>query len=323
MDHAQAKEILDLCFSGIPEEINKGIDLRDSSITSLGNILYRYRSLGPKCPGMAPLAACTLRDDWVFGGIQKNEVPFSSPPNFNDPFDSMPSLYLDPIILDKPAIVSKFNLGSVFTPPELDSVLTFGELADLLEKKNPKGFASKITELKILQQNNSRTIIDEYYSNIKFCCFAESNKNVAMWYHYANDFAGICIGYDFAGQTQKESVLPVCYVKSLPTIHDGSVLAKRYKEWFKTRDNQILKEIRNGIPFYKLDDWDYEDEWRSAGNYLGNSPFFNTSFPIKSIFMGSKITQENEDYLRLIINGRNIALFKMKINHTGIDFEPA
>ncbi len=62
------------------------------------------------------------------------------------------------------------------------------------------------------------------FSKLRFglACFSETNENVLMWAHYANNYSGMCIEYSaldlIAGLPRGASVVRMAYVDELPEI---------------------------------------------------------------------------------------------------------
>ena len=105
-----------------------------------------------------------------------------------------------------------------------------------------------------LWENVNTDPLDEY----KICSMTANPNNFAMWTHYAEEHKGICIGFIIDPDIlEKEDIKceKIIYAKHLPVIENFV-----YPYDFKIND-LTWADIRKLI-FYKLNNWEYEDEWR-------------------------------------------------------------
>ena len=70
--------------------------------------------------------------------------------------------------------------------------------ADLEKMNDPmEGFYRPSSKLK--RKQTYQQIADEVYArkhDLGMACFSENHKNELMWAHYADNYTGICIGYN-------------------------------------------------------------------------------------------------------------------------------
>ena len=79
-------------------------------------------------------------------------------------------------------------------------------------------------------------------TTVFIACFSERDDSILMWRHYANNHAGICVGYSLKELIEKYDCFPVMYEEKLIQHRN---------------ENFILQETLT-----KYIDWSYEQEWR-------------------------------------------------------------
>ena len=121
---------------------------------------------------------------------------------------------------------------------------------------------------------------DDFLKNKGISCFSETQDNILMWSHYAENHKGICVGYHTNNQLFEKSKM-IFYFDKLPNLNVYSVFDEtNFSDCFK------LYCIKNTL-------WSYEKEWRL---FHTNS---NTAYRIekewlKSIYIGCKTSIDNE-----------------------------
>lgn len=182
--------------------------------------------------------------------IQKGEIYFSAPADFNDPFDGM-VYYSDAI-----DITAIENLMERLLIPEEQKrqVLRWCQ-------KHPKQLSQTYTDM---ISNAQQT------KSLKIYCLSKDPLNVLMWAHYAKDHTGVCIGLKayqlderaWGIKVQEKCVsdklseptvpnmlipIPVIYTSQVPGKYD-----------FGKGNSEVLKEVF----LHKAPDWQYEQEYR-------------------------------------------------------------
>lgn len=154
--------------------------------------------------------------------VKKNKLKFSSPFEFNDPFDCR----------------------GVYWNEELENYIRSKMEADILKEVSP-GFLLS-------------SLIEEHVKLIKITCFSEDLFSMPMWAHYADNHQGICIEYDFSSLENKslfsKHLYPVYYGNERFDI-TGSM-----KNLFSGNKEIINYFIL--LMLIKHRSWEYEKEWR-------------------------------------------------------------
>ena len=240
---------------------------------------YKYQSLKVAIDDNGKI----LKDDngndiiYTIKNLANNQLYFSSPRQFNDPFDC------------------KFNLEMKGTKEQwIDFYLESGVKLYQAEKKFNKEindgnlirkqdfyyndldkFARNKMELGKSLKRNSRemdSIID--IDRIRVCCFSDTSKNILMWSHYADNHQGICISIqslkgDIKKDKRSEQFLTLYSPSSMKTVTSSRFWEVDYKddlpESFNALDMSEFQYPTNKIFNYlltKFSDWRYECEYR-------------------------------------------------------------
>jgi hypothetical protein len=193
---------------------------------------------------------------------------FSSPQDFNDPFDCnmhpRKEYEQDDIITFLKR--TKTHDHSRFLNPQ--------EIANGLKlwKKDSKQY-----EARLLSQ------IKPLVNSKGLCCFTERKDSVIMWSHYADCHKGVCLGFDLES-------LPFVQVDRIKYVNEFPDL-----NWFKDFEGSFVKMLR-----HKSIEWSYEQEIRIWGKTNGNKPFKRVS--LKQIIFGSRIDIKEMFTIRTLLD---------------------
>lgn len=177
--------------------------------------LYRYRK------------NVSENEKYAESEIVNREIFLSPTRDFNDIFDSKP------VFIKNQAINPKAGMTEY--------------LYSLAQQGKDMGYWDESKQLK-------SELSDTYREMLKVACFSENNKNIPMWYFYANKYKGICIEYDI--KDYKEKVLVEKDLQILPAIYTndvGKYMANRH-------DGKKESVYINSM--LKSKDWEFEKEWR-------------------------------------------------------------
>lgn len=143
-------------------------------------------------------------------------------------------------------------------------------------------------------------IVNEIWDNYHIYCFTQSCTNNLMWGHYANCHKGFCIEWD----AQKfGEVFKIEYVKRMPKFElidfFESTASEQHKASFKKKIESYFK--------VKLDQWQYEEEFRIITDHNRNTEGFTDygNFSlfkfkptwIQSVIFGAKTDPRFEKYI--------------------------
>jgi len=158
--------------------------------------------------------------------INDKALWFSSPKQFNDPFDCNISL------LD-------------FKPDR--AIIT-----EIINDKVPANRAIRRKEIMKNRRSPHRIVnqateqVQKLFYQSGVCCFSAVNENILMWSHYADNHSGICLGFDQAIAETATLASWVDYQTKFSTIN------------FWRGEGQAIAHLL----FTKAHDWHYEQEIR-------------------------------------------------------------
>lgn len=233
--------------------------------------------------------------------LKDDELWFSSPKEFNDPFDCVFNLSDDNLITQ---IILK--IGDIL--PNNKKEIFVEVMRDFVETDNKK-------EAKEID-NKFRNRLMELKKSIFVCCVSE-NKNLLkslMWSNYANSHKGFCIEYDsnelikVVETKHKMPILPVLYSNQFDPISLPVLFSNQNKE--KINMSFLLTST-----CIKSTEWSYENEWRMVFNGYGRneSGFLLKTCRPKSVYLGCKASEKLKIDLKEICKDKKIKLYQMKM----------
>lgn len=141
-----------------------------------------------------------------------------------------------------------------------------------------------------------------------------------MWSHYADYHKGICVEYT-------EDIVPFknnIYLGKVNYHGDGNeevtIIGDLKKGMIGYMQRETLRTFLRKTPC-----WEYEHEWRiiyENKNFLKESidgMNLNVKKPI-NIFMGTRISNEDKEFITKFCKERGIGLFQMKLDIERYDF---
>ncbi len=218
-------------------------------------------------------------EDEAIDALLKSKAIFSSRKNFNDLFDSK-------IHFQKP------------TAQELK------ELRNNCNKEKKRIIAQWINKGKITvvgrdalkkAEQDFNKLTDSYL----FYCVSGTCTNNLMWSHYANSHKGFCIEF----KSSHVAAEKITYQREIPTIELAEIIAIAGTSSVPDR---LVEKIWSALKV-KLQEWEYEDEYRFQ---LSNSGLGNNLKPgekflivpyqsdfVKSVIFGCKMTEAHKLYI--------------------------
>ncbi|WP_065204316.1 DUF2971 domain-containing protein [Shewanella woodyi] len=266
--------------------------------------------------------------------LEEDTVWLADPSNFNDPYDCahtvdfsrmqkyQSSTFFDKFMKEKGSdinlSVEQKNTLSMSQDP-------IGDLIDILLSGEPperrEGIKAALTSAQNkmhedLALANSKSIA----STFKLCSFSERNDSMLMWAHYASYHQGFCIEYDL------ESIPYADYRRRFlyPAIYSDDMFDAT-EHLMKGVEDENFNNLHLSLAgLVKAKDWEYEKEWRLvfANEIFESERSYNIGKP-KKVYLGTKISQDNQDRLIEICSRRDIPVSKMKAHHSMFKLESA
>lgn len=220
-------------------------------MTALPDVLYKYTSLE--------------RPEWIREVIAEHKLWFSSPFDFNDPFDCRP----------------RITIGN--TPEEISAALRWIE--DVLARKQGMDRPTRRRQARQIagEIRKNDKLTDQYKMLLEragvYCLSARSDHPL-MWSHYASCHSGICLGFSTSNNPFFPQAQPVRYNRTYPTVK----LSQHKVDW--GRESMLTKS----------EHWSYEDEWRLTCREPGHMEM--PEHALVRVILGCRISDHDRDQVR-------------------------
>ena len=221
--------------------------------------------------------------------IECNELWFSSPREFNDPFDCKPQFVFSDDYQERLA----FAVG-------------------IVRRKHPNSPESKILrvakkELAKTPESNFQKALPDIHraglallENSAICCFTAVSDDILMWSHYADGHKGLCLEFEATNRTRFFGAAQrVTYKGSFPVVRIGSLNSE---EWVEAAF--LTKSSR----------WSYEYEWRIVEPDKGPGKYIFPGELLKSVILGCMMQDENKVKIKKVLARRphSVKLYEAK-----------
>ena len=211
--------------------------------------------------------------------LKRQIIYFSSPSNFNDPYDCAVT----------PAIDSPSD-------EELQLLRQMCAKDERIAPKARNDFEAKSDSAvrKILVDATREAIdrgIQRFLQTNGVACFSKKNCDLLMWSHYGGHYKGFCLEFATALDPQIE-FREVHYVPSPPHLNVKSILLDD--------DFQIVKELF----CTKSETWAYEEEWRAIHQVGGTQHVYSPEM-LTGVYFGPDIDSQAREIVCLILAGQN------------------
>jgi Protein of unknown function (DUF2971) len=236
------------------------------------------------------------KDEFHQASLKKRELFFAAPGSLNDPLDfsvrpSFSNLsaneinaYIETVIIDLPVAVEKIEQFKI------EFFKYIKEKPEEFKRDYDTAFAKKE---------------DLYYGML---CFSHRWNSGPMWAHYADNHTGFCLGFTKQKFIEKYFGYsgPVNYVNELPIIPPSTDLLRK-----------IFLQTST-----KLNDWQYEDEFRFLKMNLPEPHTSDTrrfTYPkeyLKEIILGLHISDKDKSEIRDIAKQLKVPLYQIIKNQT-------
>lgn len=222
--------------------------------------------------------------------LLNNELWFSNPNDFNDPFDCQ-------ITIDTNNTISEIENFIVKNSQTTMSNLMVKNYAKLM-MDNPQSWDKIVNDSAQLIINSSGV-----------CCFGITEDNILMWSHYTDSHKGVCLKFDVLNDSD-------FFVFPMKIIYD-----KSYPIYNHIRNE---KDIVKYLIQTKADVWAYEEEIRIVKVNKNGLYKFNKNALVEITFGHKTIDSEIERIKSLAYsNGYQHLKFKksvLKKQQYGLDF---
>ena len=251
----------------------------------------------------------------------------SFPESFNDPYDcaltySIMDLFNHGFTSELQDIFSnEWRDEEKLTNAEKNQILnsedTLTSFMSTIVNKNEEIKSAHKNEIKSEIYNGIHNAIYEMFKPLSdinkksmvVSCFSELNDSMLMWSHYANCHKGFCLEYDFTSLPCSDIRTELLY----PVIYQNDLLNVTQYMQIDVLKNNIFG-LRAAIT--KSTEWEYEKEWRIVAPFeTDNVKEMAWCVPLpKSIYAGSKIKNDDYNFIRKYAEENDIELYQAKMN---------
>jgi hypothetical protein len=160
--------------------------------------------------------------------VKNKQLWFSSPKNFNDPFDC--------------------NINLIDFQPSEEQIKTVINEKVQRNRKTRRQEIQKNKRNAYRIRNQFAEQLNEMFQNSGICCFSEKYENILLWSHYAENHRGICLGFNRG-------------ISKIATMSGKVQYRDNYEKalFFGMKGEAIYHLV-----FTKSKDWSYEQEIRAV-----------------------------------------------------------
>jgi len=226
--------------------------------------------------------------------LLENKIWFSTPDQFNDPFELQPHFHFAPSYQPEESVINAFT-----------QQLPNG-LRDLVEA----GIRSRFQDVsaRAAMEQDVRAELLQSLGRTSIACFAESDLQIRMWSYYASSHKGVCFGFNFdepwicgAMWIGPEKVV---YQPEYPAIQLVAV-----------NDKHPDADARMKALLTKAEEWSGEREWRCL---RPDTPSGHQAFPVgslKKLVFGARIEREHREAMLSLVKQRSapVEIFQARV----------
>jgi len=224
--------------------------------------------------------------------LTHNEIYFTCPFDFNDPFDCQ--------------LPVSWKASEDFLKQRIRDLMA--QLPPDTDRPSDKAIEEMVIDEKFHLDSEkmkeiSRNAIENNLRNIGVFCLSTKYDDILMWSHYANGHQGFCLAFEkgFYGKTPTQ----VSYQRECPRI----VFTEKNREWANT------------LLLTKSERWSYEEEYRVLDTTPGKKAFDETK--LSGIILGCRMVNKDKSRVMKLIKRRQqkLTVFEAqrKDNEYGLD----
>jgi hypothetical protein len=253
--------------------------------------------------------------------LRNQTLRWSSPTQFNDPFDVPRELAFELTPTEIKQALSAVFIDLLEDPPKDTSELQ-PALAYIIQAAHAASSQELIDDLVSEIQNEGQIPVDTsagldglrkmwkgIIPDLRILCLAAAHDRTSMWYHYADNYRGIVIELTCSDELDSPwlGAEPVQYPPVPPRLFSASGWA----ELMTLKQEIGLNRMLHALTYYKTPDWSYEEEWRVSGYKRPGEVAEYADYKIhplnfSKVFFGPHISDEDrKDILDLLADDLN------------------
>jgi|LQYC01.1.fsa_nt_gi hypothetical protein len=230
----------------------------------------------PKLYKYQPYKALSIRN------LENNQIFFSQPVNFNDPFDCRLSFFKASPTEQNYLKLAKIYSDGICQGKKLPKkYLTNGKINDAFRK-----------EVDAIQEQTIKTRNRQIRYEGGVACFSAKRDDILMWAHYAKGHHGFCLEFDTTYEPFMNA-RKVHYTSKLPKVNVLKVILHEISP---------EKQFRR-MTTAKYKSWKYEQEWRILLH--DERPYTYVPKALTGIYFGSEMKFKHQKNIASIVRGQN------------------
>jgi hypothetical protein len=247
-------------------------------------ILYKYRNYSDRSIQM----------------LIDNQLYFSLPNYFNDPFDCIGQEFM---LDDFREDFAKYLASSSFKVRQ--SLLKEEQIQIFRESINQEQGSKE-------RKNEIEDALNEYKKTLGVLSLASRCDSILMWSHYADCHKGFCIGFKDHLGLRKNSLRKVVYKKARNKKFPLNCFKNNLSE------DEFGEKFTQEYLLTKYIDWKYEDEWRIIAKHGVGT--YEEKY-IDRIIFGLKMPIQQREHIIDRINHKDIRFFEAIRSSGGFSME--
>ena len=253
-------------------DTNNKVKLVQEMVTqgAIPQYLYRFRPI----------------NEYLDDIISNNQLWFSKPVDFNDPFDCNITIDTNNTNLE----ISKYINDQVSAKePNLDY--------DTI-KRMREVFSDPNHRKKIMEQSRQKAV-----KSMGICCFTKGWNNILLWSHYTNSHKGVALKFNL-------NIDPHFFLVPGNVIYPSD---NKYPIYNHLRDS--YKDLLIKLMITKSNIWSYEEEVRVMKNTSGNHTFKKEC--LAEVVFGVKCSESDIDHIKKLLFDKgyvNVSFKKAVLN---------
>lgn len=262
--------------------------------------------------------------------VEKRSFRWSSPTNFNDPFDHQSGFAVEIEPEHFARLLTESIERVVFSDRPIQSdhsslAALAVQMRSIRERLPRQRFQKDTHEASLESARNVVGLMDEFSSAIhrhlsrsRVFCVSEMGDNVVMWSHYAEEHRGVVFKLRCVEELDNALLMarPVNYTSSFVPF----LSAEQYAMHLTGEAPVDIAELCWSIAFTKHADWSYEKEWRVHLPLLdqpigdGYSIFEEDDRVFEAIYLGCRMPDQHVDEMCDLVHGNlpETKLFRVK-----------
>ncbi|OBU39633.1 DUF2971 domain-containing protein [Photobacterium phosphoreum] len=261
--------------------------------------------------------------------LENKTLRWSSPIEFNDPFDVPRELAFDvsPNEIQR-AIADKLIKLIRNRPERIDDlpnivkvIINAVKQADSreLEDELVNGLIDELKQSKesSLALNEFQVKWRELIPELRILCLSEFHNKASMWFHYADKYKGVVLEVicDDVLDSAWLAAKKMSYPKQKPDVYT----AEGWANFIFLPQQIAIKKIIELATYTKSPDWEYEDEWRVSTSMRVSDSGTISDYPLAveefgNLYLGPLVSDSERDILIELASGfPNMTVFNTSI----------